>query len=606
MASSIFDPEVQAVLDAARSGGGNLFASPADWRDLPIYFLMVDRFNNDAGPPRHMPFDAPFTAFQGGGFAGVQSRLRYIKAMGFGSLWLSPVLKNPPFDTSAYHGYGIQNFLAAEPRFASSAANADTELRQLVDEAHRLGLYVIFDIVLHHAGNVFAYAAQGGGFLDSLPWQSSTPPIAWRDALGRPDPAASQAPSNPPLDAAVWPTELRSNLLFTRRGNANSLGGQRQGDFDSLKGIDFATAGQGEPLAYQVLIRAYQYVMAKFDVDAFRIDTLKYLEPDFERVFANAMREFALSAGKKNFFTFGEVYDSEREIAQFVGRNTNAVDAPVGVDAALDYPLFYKLPGMAKGLGIAPADVAQVFEARKTAEADILTSHGEAGKYFVTFLDNHDQPQRFGFTGPTQKLGQIALGLMVLYALPGIPCVYYGTEQGLQGHKTPTLTDDSMVREALWGKPSATGAPSFDPTHPLYVFLAALGAVRAAQPALRYGRYYFRPLSGDLANFGLSSLSPGVFAVSRILNDQEVVIVANIDPQTPFAGQVVVDATINRAGPTYRILLSTQGTVGTTGPAVTHPGGTVRVTEVDGTQSNGPIVALPLNLQAGEAQILAI
>jgi hypothetical protein len=53
------------------------------------------------------------------------------------------------------------------------------------------------------------------------------------------------------------------------------------------------------------LIRAYQYVVAKFDVDGFRIDSLMYVPADFERVFANAMREYALSAGKKNFFTFG-------------------------------------------------------------------------------------------------------------------------------------------------------------------------------------------------------------------------------------------------------------------------------------------------------------
>src|SRR5712692_65819 len=41
--------------------GGSLqaFASPADWRDQWIYFLMVDRFNNSQAPPRHMPFDDP-------------------------------------------------------------------------------------------------------------------------------------------------------------------------------------------------------------------------------------------------------------------------------------------------------------------------------------------------------------------------------------------------------------------------------------------------------------------------------------------------------------------------------------------------------------------
>ena len=70
--------------------------------------------------------------------------------------------------------------------------------------------------------------------------------------------------------------------------------------------------------------------------DGFRIDTLKFVERDFARIFGNAMREYALSIGKKNFFTFGEVFDNEERIAKFVGRNARDADDIVGVDAALD------------------------------------------------------------------------------------------------------------------------------------------------------------------------------------------------------------------------------------------------------------------------------
>ena len=74
-----------------------------------------------------------------------------------------------------------------------------------------------------------------------------------------------------------------------------------------------------------VLIGAYQYVIARYDCDGLRIDTLRYLQGDLPRLFGNAIREFALSIGKKNFFTFGEVFDpnAEADIARFVGRNTN-------------------------------------------------------------------------------------------------------------------------------------------------------------------------------------------------------------------------------------------------------------------------------------------
>ncbi len=597
MITSISDPALQTVLDQALANSGSLTASPEDWRDTPIYFLMLDRFNNPASPPNNMPYNAQFAGFQGGNYQGVIAQLDYIKSLGFGAIWLSPVLKNCPDQPGTYHGYGIQNFLTAEPRFASIPANADQELRELVDEAHARGLYIIFDIVLHHAGDVFAYNP-GGSQID---WQNQQVPIQWRDQDANPNPAWSLAPASPPFDAAVFPDELRHNELFTRQGNALSSGGQVQGDFDSLKGFNFGPQNNLED-AGDILIRAYQYVIARFDVDAFRIDSLKFIPADYERIFGNAMREFALSVGKKNFFTFGEVYDDEQEISQFIGRNTIDINGVVGVDAALDYPLFFVLPNVIKGLGGTPADIAQVFANRAQVEKSVLTSHGEAGQYFVTFLDNHDQAQRFGYTGPTQLVNQITLGLACLVSLQGIPCVYYGTEQGLSGHQDATNTDGSMVREALWGLPGG----GFVTTNPIYVALQQMLKVRAAQPACRYGREYFRPLSGDGVHFGISSFPSGIVAFSRILSTQEVLFVANLNLSASFSGQVIIDANINAGVASLTTLFSNvQPVAGLASNAViSKAGGSVTINEVDGSITNGPAFAVQVQLQPGEAQII--
>ena len=53
--------------------------------------------------------------------------------------------------------------------------------------------------------------------------------------------------------------------------------------------------------------------IARFDIDGFRIDTLRYLKGGLALTFGNAMREYALSIGKKNFFTFGEVWTANSE-----------------------------------------------------------------------------------------------------------------------------------------------------------------------------------------------------------------------------------------------------------------------------------------------------
>ncbi|HEU5117685.1 MAG TPA: alpha-amylase family glycosyl hydrolase, partial [Isosphaeraceae bacterium] len=169
---------------------------------------MIDRFNRaDGKPPRNLPYDAPFGEFQGGTFNGVRQRLKYLRDLGAGAIWLSPVLKNRQSDNGTFHGYGIHDFLSPDPRFAETAGHEAQELRALVDEAHAHGLYVIFDIVLNHAGDVFAYRDFGA----SAPWSNDVLPIHWRDRTGaaRSDfpviediPDAQREP-----DGLIWPRE---------------------------------------------------------------------------------------------------------------------------------------------------------------------------------------------------------------------------------------------------------------------------------------------------------------------------------------------------------------------------------------------------------------
>lgn len=590
MPNSIFDPEIQTILNQARLGASPLTPSPSDWRDHWIYFLMVDRFNNPMAPPKSA-FDAQWGGFQGGTLQGVHEKLDYLKAMGVGAIWMTPVLKNLQFlndqaNDGSYHGYGIQNFLELDSRFATTN-DADTELRALVDAAHARGIYIIFDIVLNHAGDVFAYAS-GSEATHSDTAQA----INWRDARGRArlDWAEGEAIVSPPPDATVFPDELRRNIFFRRQGRAAAGGPETLGDFASLKQMLTENYALGN-----VLIRSFQYLIAKYDLDGFRIDTLKYIAPDFALRFGNAIREFALSVGKKNFFTFGEVYDDEQKISEFIGRNTTVAGDLVGVDAALDFPLFFRLPGAIKGF-IPPSEIVDMYQTRKRVEQHVISSHGEATRFFVTFLDNHDQRQRFYFQAAANTHAydvQLTQGLACLFALPGIPCVYYGTEQGLHG----AGDSDQNVREALWGKPSA-----FDLQHPFYQTLAALTTLRAAQPALRYGRFYFRPLSGDGFHFGVSNTAPGVIAFSRILNDQEVLLVANTANATPFAGEIIVDRNLNPAGLSWQVLYSNRPT-----PLLPRPirvRDNVDIREVDGTRGSGPVAVLTVSLRASEVQIL--
>ena len=139
MPRSIESRDVHELFKRAQIGRTKYTPSPEDWRDHWIYFLITDRFNNPDASPRE-PWDAPVGTFQGGTFNGIREQLDYLKDLGVGALWISPVLKNPQYDGTAHHGYGVQDFLAIEPRFASDPVQArlhpelaEKELRELVD-----------------------------------------------------------------------------------------------------------------------------------------------------------------------------------------------------------------------------------------------------------------------------------------------------------------------------------------------------------------------------------------------------------------------------------------------------------------------------------------
>jgi glycosidase len=595
MYTSLFSQEVQAVLRTAENkagAAGGPFPSPADWRDQIIYFLMVDRFNNPAAAPVHAPFDDPgYFGYQGGKFAGITQQLGYIKTLGAGALWLSPVLKNLPFDAGSYHGYGIHDFLRAEPKFATNPSNADDELRALVDAAHAAGLYVIFDIVLNHTGDVFAYGGQS-----SAPHSNNPLPVQWRAASGAAQPGQTDVASivNPPSDAVVWPSELQQNRYFRREGGPDPQGPDTIGDFASLKQLMTE-----DPRLQSFLILAYQYVIARYDIDGFRIDTLRYLQGNLAQKFGNAIREFALSIGKKNFFTFGEVLDGtvEQDIARFIGRNTSTdgdTNSLVGVDSALDYPLFNNLKPVVKGFS-PPLNLVGMYQFRKQTERFILSTHGDATRYFVTFVDNHDMKERIRFEqpgNPTEYDDQVTMAVGCLYALPGIPCLYYGTEQRLHG-----AGSDPAVREALWGV-----VPGFPENSSFYVELRALAEARSAVPALRYGRFYFRPISGDGVSFGVSPFPGGILAWSRILNDAEVVLVANTNSVQSVSVDVIVEISLSAPGDQLRILYSNKSSP--TPPAPVRTIQQAAVAEVDGSTGSGPLNATRVTLQPMEFQIL--
>ena len=577
------------LADASLTPRGSVHKSPGDWRDQILYFLLPDRFSNDAASPlfdRRNPGE--FAAadkrawmnagrtWQGGTIKGVTARLDYLRGLGVTALWIGPVWKQRA-DLATYHGYGIQDFLDVDPRFGTRQ-----DLRDLVDAAHAANMYVILDIIYNHTGNNFFYARDGAQ-VESVPYRYSPPydVTSWRSAAGVPTPAIGGR------DDGVWPVEFQNLDWYTRAGSIGSWDAApwenpldprnefRRGDFFDLKdlGVQESAPGVRDARAEQVLsalIKVYQYWIALTDCDGFRVDTVKHVSFEASRNFCGAIHEYAESIGKENFLVLGEVAGGAgmtRNYLDIFGRN---------LDAALDLgePM-ETLTNLAKGFQ-PPADFFAEFGGH-----DELGTHREIGRYHVSMIDDHDmihrKPKRRFAGGAVQVNShgaeQAALAVGIQLTTLGIPCIYYGTEQAfdggehyhdgalepLQGGTVPYA--DRYVREAMFGATfgafGTSGCSFFNPDHPAYLRIGALCRVVRQETqvgrALRRGRQYARPTKV----FGPGYTLPGageLVAWSRIVFQQEVLVAVNTHGAEARGAWVTIAAELPRPRQELRVL----------------------------------------------------
>lgn len=540
---------IQSVRDIDFDTQKDVFPSPADWRDVFIYFLLVDRFDNNAekieayssSSEAHEPDLSQGKKFQGGTIKGITGRLDYIRNLGANAIWLSPVFRNRQEADDSYHGYGIQDFLRVDERFGTL-----NDLQELVEEAHSRDMYVILDIIINHTGDNWAYPGD-------------YPYYYWKDAPGpfdfgnwRTFPGKNHKNGNNGYNDAVWPEELQNPDCYKRRGQIQDWNDTDQavdGDFVTLKELDVR-----RPDVLDTLIKVYKYWIKMTDIDGFRMDTVKHLESSSTAIFCNAIREYAKSIGKHNFFIFGEIVGDDTTIQKYIGRNSRIPGTNErfpSLDAALDFPLYFVLEEVIKGFSD-PAVLRNRYEAFR----DLYTDHGEAGRYFVTFVDNHDQmirPYRRFMHGNSIHQ-QAVLAIAYLLTSQGIPCIYYGTEQGFDGGGD----DDAYIRECMfggnWGAFGTKGHHFFNPDHPVYGGISEVAKIRTAEPALRYGRQYFRQTSATGAAFSYPSGGKCTLAYSRILDTTEILVAMNLDSE-PREDCVVIDSNLHAANGKMKDLL---------------------------------------------------
>jgi glycosidase len=559
--------------------------SPAAWEDQVLYFLLLDRFSdgkeqggyrdNDNHPvttgvtplyraegPGRVDYDTWRRAgggWQGGTLRGLRSKLGYLRRLGVTALWVSPPFRQVAFEPS-YHGYGIQNFLDVDPHFGTRE-----EFRDFVKAAHEQGIYVILDIVAHHTGNVFSYNPDrypthdpaSGRWYNDPRWDGKPYPVqGFNDKDGRPTlpfTSGNGALDGAWPDGAIWPREFQRPELYLRKGhivNWDYCPEYVEGDMFGLKTLDLRLQWDGQypriASALPGLALVYGFWIAYADVDGFRIDAAKHMPEESLRTFCDIIREFAQSIGKENFLLVGEVGGSREHAWEVVERT--GLDAALGID---------DVPGKLERMVTGYTDPADYFSLFRNWILEEPAGHRWYRNQVVTLVDDHDQVRKGNgkarFCADPRSRDLAFNVLAVQLTTMGIPCVYYGSEQGFDSGGRPGGSD-LVLRETMFGGSfgglCTQGRHFFNEEGDLYRALAALADLRKKLLPLRRGRQTLHHVSGDGIHFGLprrvGERMRSLVCWSRLLVDQEVLVALNTDDGQPVTAYSTV-------APTFRV-----------------------------------------------------
>lgn len=352
-----------------------------DWDEAVIYFAVTDRFfdgdtsNNDAyGVGDYDTSDKGGSSYHGGDFAGLTQKLDYLKDLGVNTIWITPIVENitddqpdakTGMDTYGYHGYWASDFTKLNKHLGT-----EEEFAALIEAAHSRGMKLMVDVVLNHAG----YGTEN--YFNNI--------LTGEDG----------------------------NAIKMLRDSDNTVSGDDKQD--ALSDLpDFVTE---DAEVRDQLIEWQTDWMDKFDIDYYRVDTVKHVDSTTWSAFKNSLTKV-----NPDFKMIGEYSGA--------GYANTAGELGTGsMDALLDFDF---------------NDFAKDFVGGKisTVENSLLKRNGVLNNTATmgNFLNSHDEDtlqyklvDKSGFSEEeAYNLMKVAATLQI--TAKGQPVIYYGDELGQAG-----------------------------------------------------------------------------------------------------------------------------------------------------------------------------
>ncbi len=331
----------------------------------------------------------------GGDFAGIQSKLPYLKDLGVTCIYLNPI-----FESHENHRYNTANYMKADPLLGTNE-----EFAQLCEEAHKLGIAVILDGVFSHTGADSIYFNKFGRYGNSGAFQSKDSEYYdWYSFINYPNEYE-----------AWWGIDTLPNVIENNEKYTNYI------------------CGDGGVLKYWLSLGA----------DGYRLDVADELPDEFLDSVRNAVKQ-----EKSDAYILGEVWEDASNKISYGARRRFLRGRQL--DSVMNYPFANAIISFVKNNNAQNLVnvVLDILENYPKQCVNVLMNHigTHDTKRIITELakcddyvgdrqwQSHQSLSREEYETAVKKL---QISAVIQYTLPGVPSLFYGDEAGVQGYGDP-------------------------------------------------------------------------------------------------------------------------------------------------------------------------
>ena len=352
-----------------------------DWDEAVIYFTVTDRFfdgntkNNGKSSAGYLKGENDSLSYHGGDFAGLTKKLDYLQDLGVNTIWITPIVENKMeagletdlVDTLSwgYHGYWASDFTKLD-----SHLGTEKEFKALLDAAHKRGMKIMVDVVLNHTG------------------------YGWEEKFN-----------------TIIKDEDGNYVPMIRTSEQMVNGDNQKSSLSNLP--DFLTENEE---VRELLVEWQSSWVSKYDIDYYRVDTVKHVDDTTWSAFKNALTE---------------IDPDFKMIGEWAGAGY-ATDTGMLRTGRMDSLLDFDFNNQATAFVTGSIASTESFLAARNAAIDntatlgaFLGSHDEDG--FIYNLVNSEKMSEEDATA----LAKVAASLQI--TTKGQVVIYYGEEIGMTG-----------------------------------------------------------------------------------------------------------------------------------------------------------------------------